>query len=66
VDAGQVWERGEELFQHHRFAVLRPGWVWRYNDAARPVRIDAAYNGYPLERGPLLYQPPLGSRIRWS
>jgi hypothetical protein len=21
------------------------------------VRIDAAYNGYPAERGPLLYQP---------
>lgn len=60
VDAGQVWERGEELFS---ITGLRftPGMGVRYTTPLGPVRIDAAYNGYPLERGPLLFQPPAGS-----
>lgn len=60
VDAGQVWERGEQLFS---ITGLRftPGVGARYTTPLGPVRIDAAYNGYPLERGPLLYLPPLGS-----
>jgi outer membrane protein insertion porin family len=59
VDAGQVWERGEALFS---ITGLRftPGMGARYTTPLGPVRIDAAYNGYPLERGPLLYLPPAG------
>jgi outer membrane protein assembly complex protein YaeT len=57
VDGGQVWERGEELLaiSGMRFT---PGLGVRFSTPLGPVRIDAAYNGYPLERGPLLYQPP--------
>lgn len=56
VDAGQVWERGEEL---SNITGLRftPGIGVRFATPLGPVRFDAAYNGYPLERGPLLYQP---------
>jgi len=56
VDAGQVWARGEE----RNISGLRftPGMGVRFATPLGPVRFDAAYNGYPLERGPLLYQPP--------
>ena len=57
VDAGQVWERGEELFAFSGVRVT-PGMGLRFSTPLGPVRIDAAYNGYPLERGPLLYNPP--------
>lgn len=56
VDAGQVWERGEELVTIRGMRVT-PGAGVRFATPLGPVRIDAAYNGYPLERGPLLYQP---------
>ena len=55
VDAGQVWERGEELFPFTGMRVT-PGLGLRFATPLGPVRIDAAYNGYPPERGPLLYQ----------
>jgi outer membrane protein insertion porin family len=57
VDAGQVWERGRELFSISGLRVT-PGMGVRFSTPLGPVRIDAAYNGYPLERGPLLYVPP--------
>ena len=57
VDAGQVWERGRELFSISGVRVT-PGMGVRFSTPLGPVRIDAAYNGYPLERGPLLYVPP--------
>jgi outer membrane protein insertion porin family len=56
VDAGQVWERGEELVPIRGMRVT-PGAGVRFATPLGPVRIDAAYNGYPAERGPLLYQP---------
>ena len=56
VDAGQVWERGEELVRISGMRVT-PGVGVRFATPLGPVRIDAAYNGYPAERGPLLYQP---------
>jgi len=55
VDAGQVWERGEELATIRGMRVT-PGAGVRFSTPLGPVRIDAAYNGYPAERGPLLYQ----------
>ena len=55
VDAGQVWERGEELVTIRGMRVT-PGVGVRFATPLGPVRIDAAYNGYPTERGPLLYQ----------
>jgi len=55
VDAGQVWERGEELVSIHGMRVT-PGIGVRFATPLGPVRIDAAYNGYQTERGPLLFQ----------
>jgi outer membrane protein assembly complex protein YaeT len=55
VDAGQVWERGEEIVSL-RGMRFTPGAGVRFSTPLGPVRIDAAYNGYPAERGPLLFQ----------
>ncbi|HEY3219993.1 MAG TPA: BamA/TamA family outer membrane protein [Gemmatimonadales bacterium] len=55
VDAGQVWERGEEIITIRGVRVT-PGAGVRFTTPLGPVRIDAAYNGYATERGPLLYQ----------
>jgi len=57
VDAGQVWERGSEAFPISGLRVT-PGAGLRFATPLGPVRIDAAYNGYPIEQGPLLYAPP--------
>ena len=57
VDMGQVWERGEEVVTIRGVRVT-PGVGVRFATPLGPIRIDAAYNGYPAERGPLLYQPP--------
>jgi len=57
VDAGQVWERGEKLATIRGIRVT-PGAGLRFATPLGPVRVDAAYNGYPAERGPMLYQPP--------
>ena len=55
VDAGQVWERGEEIVSLSGMRVT-PGAGVRFTTPLGPVRIDVAYNDYPAERGPLLYQ----------
>ena len=55
VDAGQVWERGAEIVSLRGMRVT-PGVGVRFSTPLGPVRIDAAYNGYPAERGPLLFQ----------
>jgi hypothetical protein len=55
VDVGQVWERGEEIVSIRGIRVT-PGAGIRLSTPLGPVRIDAAYNGYAAERGPLLYQ----------
>jgi len=56
VDAGQVWERGERVVATNGMRVT-PGLGARFSTPLGPVRIDAAYNGYQQERGPLLYVP---------
>ena len=56
VDAGQVWARGEELVATSGMRVT-PGLGMRFTTPLGPVRIDAAYNGYPVDRGPLLFVP---------
>ncbi|MGH7606208.1 MAG: BamA/OMP85 family outer membrane protein [Gemmatimonadales bacterium] len=72
VDIGQVWVRGDERVTLGDMRVT-PGLGVRFATPLGPVRIDAAYNGYPAERGPLLLQadsivrirdqyPPLGAR----
>ena len=63
VDAGQVWERGEEIVSLRGMRVT-PGAGLRFATPLGPVRVDAAYNGYPTERGPLLYQPPTGTIVQ--
>ncbi len=60
VDAGQVWERGQELVTLRDMRVT-PGAGLRFATPLGPVRIDAAYNGYPLERGPLLLLDSAGT-----
>ena len=55
VDAGQVWERGGEIVSLSGMRVT-PGAGVRFTTPLGPVRIDVAYNGYPVQRGPLLYQ----------
>ena len=56
VDAGQVWERGENRATIGDMRVT-PGLGLRFATPLGPVRVDAAYNGYPTDRGRLLYQP---------
>jgi outer membrane protein assembly complex protein YaeT len=78
VDVGQVRERGEELVSLEGVRVT-PGVGVRFATPLGPVRIDAAYNGYPLERGRLLLEqgsdisefqssyPPVGAtRTLWQ
>ncbi len=80
IDVGQVWERGEVQGSVQGMRVT-PGLGVRFATPLGPVRVDVAYNGYPAERGPLLYQqgdsivrirddyPPAGAkrnRIVWQ
>ena len=58
VDAGQVWERGQEIISIQGLRVT-PGAGVRFTTPLGPVRVDVAYNGYATERGPLLYQDSL-------
>ena len=62
VDVGQVWERRNELISLGNLRVT-PGLGLRYATPLGPVRLDAAYNGYPNEAGPLFYQPPGATTI---
>lgn len=55
VDAGQVWERGDEPIGVRGVRVT-PGVGLRFATLLGPVRIDAAYNGYKAEPGPLYVQ----------
>ena len=73
-----MWERGEELVTIRGVRVT-PGVGLRFATPLGPVRIDAAYNGYQTERGPLLFlsdstrtvtqirpsYPPLGAQKRF-
>ena len=52
VDVGQVWERGDTL-SSVRGVRVTPGLGLRFITPLGPVRLDAAYNGYPDEPGPL-------------
>jgi hypothetical protein len=52
-----VWERGSEAFPISGLRIT-PGAGLRFATPLGPVRVDAAYNGYPIEQGPLLYAPP--------
>jgi outer membrane protein assembly complex protein YaeT len=78
TDVGQVWERGDSLSPVHGVRVT-PGIGLRFVTPLGPVRLDAAYNHYPSEPGPLYFQnnadksltlvrtvfpgPPLSSRF---
>jgi len=55
VDAGQVWERGGDPGTVAGVRVT-PGIGLRLATPLGPVRLDAAYNGYPAEPGPLYFQ----------
>jgi len=52
VDVGQVWERGGQVTGVR----VTPGVGLRFATLLGPVRIDAAYNDYAAEPGPLYYQ----------
>lgn len=55
LDAGQVWNRGQEVFSTRSVRVT-PGAGVRFTTPLGPVRLDAAYKGYADEAGPLLIQ----------
>jgi len=55
VDAGQVWERGQEVVTLKSVRVT-PGVGLRFTTPLGPVRLDAAYRNYAPEPGPLLFQ----------
>jgi len=55
VDAGQVWERGGDPGTVTGVRVT-PGVGLRLATPLGPVRLDAAYDGYPAEPGPLYFQ----------
>src|SRR3989441_2591590 len=54
VDVGQVWERREEIASVRGVRVT-PGAGVRFATPLGPVRLDAAYNGYAAEPGPLYF-----------
>src|SRR2546429_342520 len=55
ADVGQVWEREDPTVPGVRFT---PGVGVRFVTPLGPVRLDAAYNGYPAEAGgPCLPKP---------
>jgi outer membrane protein insertion porin family len=54
LDVGQVWERGDTLTRVGGLRVT-PGLGLRFITPLGPVRLDAAYNGYPQEPGPLYF-----------
>jgi outer membrane protein insertion porin family len=55
LDVGQVWERGDQP-SGVRGVRVTPGLGLRFATLLGPVRIDAAYNGYAAEAGPLYFQ----------
>ncbi|HKW41759.1 MAG TPA: BamA/TamA family outer membrane protein [Gemmatimonadales bacterium] len=54
ADVGQVWERGDPLSKVSGLRVT-PGVGLRFVTPLGPVRLDAAFNGYPQEPGRLYY-----------
>ena len=54
VDVGQVWERGDTGTTVSGIRVT-PGLGVRFITPLGPVRLDAAYNGYPQEPGTLYF-----------
>jgi len=54
VDVGQVWERGDTGTTVSGLRVT-PGLGLRFVTPLGPVRLDAAYNGYPHEAGALYF-----------
>lgn len=55
TDVGQVWQRGNQLIDVSGVRIT-PGVGLRFATFLGPVRVDAAYNGYAAEAGPLYYQ----------
>ena len=55
VDAGQVWQRGGDPGTVAGVRVT-PGVGVRFATPLGPVRLDAAFDGYPAEPGPLYFQ----------
>jgi outer membrane protein assembly factor BamA len=65
VDAGQVWERGQEPVTLRSVRVT-PGVGLRFATPLGPVRLDFAYNGYPAQSGPLLLDDGTGNLTQIS
>jgi len=55
VDVGQVYENNLDFLSLKHLRVT-PGIGLRFSTPLGPVRLDAGYNGYDPEAGPLLYQ----------
>jgi outer membrane protein insertion porin family len=63
VDVGQVWERGDTGTTVSGLRVT-PGLGLRFITPLGPVRLDAAYNGYPQEPGTLYFLNKADNSIR--
>jgi outer membrane protein assembly factor BamA len=63
VDVGQVWERGDTGTTVSGLRVT-PGLGLRFITPLGPVRLDAAYNGYPQEPGALYFVNNVDKSIR--
>jgi outer membrane protein assembly complex protein YaeT len=57
VDAAKLWQELGTTFLPGRFQVT-PGVGLQINTPLGPVRLDAAYNGYGTQPGPLYQLPP--------
>ena len=65
VDVGQVWERGDAGTTVSGLRVT-PGAGLRFVTPLGPVRLDAAYDGYPQEPGPLYFLDKLNKTLTFK
>jgi outer membrane protein insertion porin family len=56
VDVGQVWDEAQGLYFSLGDLRVTPGVGLRFATPLGPVRIEAGYNGYAREVGPLYFE----------
>jgi outer membrane protein insertion porin family/translocation and assembly module TamA len=56
VDVGQVWDEAQGLYFSLGDLRVTPGVGLRFSTPLGPVRIEAGYNGYAREVGPLYFE----------
>jgi outer membrane protein assembly factor BamA len=56
VDVGQVWDNPQGLYFSLGDMRVTPGVGLRFATPLGPVRVEAGYNGYQNEPGPLFFE----------